>query len=112
MGKKGAKLTIAATAAAERLETILANLGEISSRKMFGGYGLYESGAMFALVSSEGEIFLKADDTNRDEFETAGSGKFGRMPYYGLPSELLNDSHALRDWAATSMKIAHAAKAT
>ena len=27
-------------------------LGEISSRKMFGGYGIFATGKMFALVSS------------------------------------------------------------
>jgi hypothetical protein len=50
MGTKGAELTNAASTSADRLQADLSGLGEISIRKMFGGYGVFESGTMFALV--------------------------------------------------------------
>ena len=80
------------------------------SRKMFGGYGIFESGAMFALVNSQGELFLKADDSNRDQFEQSGSGQHGKMPYFQIPAEVWADEETLREWAQISIKIAHASK--
>ena len=73
MGQKGAKLIPAATDAAEQLVKRLSVLGEVTSRKMFGGYGIFESGSMFVLVTSNGVAHLKVDDTNVTRFEKAGS---------------------------------------
>ncbi|MFT4717009.1 MAG: DNA transformation protein, partial [Paracoccaceae bacterium] len=35
-------------------------LGDLSSRKMMGGLTLYHQGQVFAILSSDGLIFLKA----------------------------------------------------
>ena len=75
MGEKDAKLTNASTEAAEGLQLRLLVLGDVTIKKMFGGYGVFDSGTMFALVDSQGGIFFKADDTNRERFENAGSKK-------------------------------------
>ena len=80
------------------------------SRKMFGGYGIFESAAMFALVDSQGQVFLKVDDSNRERFESAGAEKHGRMPYYQVSGDVLGDAEQLRDWARPSIQIAHAPK--
>jgi TfoX/Sxy family transcriptional regulator of competence genes len=47
MGTKGTKLTENATVASEGLEASLSELGIISRRKMFGGYGVFESGPRY-----------------------------------------------------------------
>ena len=44
---------------------------------MFGWMGIFEDGMMFALVDS-GLLFFRVDDSNRVEFEAAGSSQFGR----------------------------------
>ncbi|MGB3099138.1 MAG: TfoX/Sxy family protein [Solirubrobacterales bacterium] len=85
MGRKGAKLTERATEAAEGLVAELAPLGEVTSRKMFGGYGIYEDGVMFVLVSSEGLPFLRVDDALRAELESEGAASPGKMPYVSVP---------------------------
>ncbi len=57
MGKKGDKLTQAATGLiATRLVDDLASLGDVTTKKMFGGHGIFESGVMFILIDSEGGI--------------------------------------------------------
>jgi TfoX/Sxy family transcriptional regulator of competence genes len=43
MGKKGDKDTGAAAASAERLVPLLAKTGGVTSKKMFGGVGVFES---------------------------------------------------------------------
>jgi DNA transformation protein len=110
MGKKGAKMTSASSTSAERLQQSLFPLGDIRTRKMFGGYGVFEEDTMFALVDSKGGIFFKVDDTNVSQFEEAGSDKHGRMPYYKVPDAILADENALRKWAQTSITVARKAK--
>ena len=110
MGEKGVKLTQDATDVCDQVVGDLAGLGDVSSRKMFGGYGIFESAAMFALVDSQGGVFLKVDDSNRERFEDAGADKHGRMPYYQVSQQVLDDAEQLRDWARPSIAIAHYAK--
>lgn len=110
MGKKGAKMTNASTQAAEDLQGRLGALGDVTTKKMFGGYGVFESGKMFALVDSGGTVFFKAGDTNRERFETAGSQKHARMPYFKVPDPVLNNDSDLLEWAQASIVVARKAK--
>ena len=87
MGKKGAKHTQKATETCQQTVRVLAGIGEITSRKMFGGYGIFESGVMFALVNSAGKLHLKVDDSNISRFKEAGSNSHGKMPYYDVPDK-------------------------
>ena len=80
MGKKGTKLTQKATDACQRFVMNLASTGEITSRKMFGGYGIFESGVMFALVNAEGGIYLKINDSNISQFKKKVQRVMGRCP--------------------------------
>ena len=108
MGRKGAKLTQEATKASERLVRTLSVLGKVHSRKMFGGYGIFESGAMFALITSEGKIHLKVDQSNRKRFEDAGAEQHGKMPYFEVPQNVLENEQKFQEWARASIDIAHA----
>ena len=110
MGKKGAKQSQGAADACERVVQMLGPIGDVTSRKMFGGFGIFESGAMFALVNSAGEVHLKADDSNRARFEEAGASQHGKMPYFQVAPAVLEDDELLSDWAGQSIKIAHASK--
>ncbi len=110
MGEKGSKLSPEATKVCEQVVRDLAPLGSVSQRKMFGGYGIFESVAMFALVNSQGKVCLKADDSNRARFEDAGAVRHGRMPYFQVPAEVLANSLLLCDWARDSISVAHASK--
>ena len=110
MGKKGSKLSQKATDTCQQIVTALGNTGEITSRKMFGGYGIFESGVMFALVNSAGKLHLKVDDSNIGRFKEAGSNSHGKMPYYDVPDKVLKDSTLLTEWVKISIGIAHSSK--
>ncbi len=88
----------------------LSSLGDVSSRKMFGGVGIFESSRMFALITSDGQLCLKVDDSNRPLFESAGSVKHGKMPYFSVPDAVIADANMLRSWAKESIAIATAQK--
>ena len=85
----------------------LGPLGDVTAKKMFGGYGIFESGVMFALIDSSGKIFLKVDDTNRSKYEDAQASSHGRMPYYRVQADVLNNDNKFQDWAKLSIEIAH-----
>jgi DNA transformation protein len=64
-------------------------------RKMFGGVGVFDQGTMFALITSDDELFFRVDDRTRPGFETAGSSQFMSMPYFSSPADALEDEGAL-----------------
>ena len=105
MGKKGSKLTKQASQSAIEFVERLLSLGDVTIKKMFGGYGIFEGGTMFALVDSGGELFLKVSDENRVKYEAAGSVKHGRMPYYQIPGSVLDDDGELIAWAKDSVQL-------
>lgn len=86
-------------------------LGEVASRKMFGGAGLYFDGKFFALVAND-ELYMKVDDTNRPQFEAAGSYPFepweGQFMngYWSVPAEVLEEPATLAEWSQHPIKIA------
>ena len=105
MGKKGAKLTGDADAAAAEFTSRVLPLGAISNKKMFGGYGIFEGGKMFGLIDSSGAVFLKATDTNRMRFENAGAEAHGRMPYYRIPEDVMSDDELLFEWVQGAIEV-------
>ena len=86
---------------------LLKPVGDVTVRAMFGGYGIFESGDMFVLISRDDRIYFKVDDTNRADYEAAGSEQFKPMPYYEVPEEVLADEESFVEWASRSIAIAH-----
>lgn len=110
MGEKGARRSAAGAEAVEGLVDDLQPLGDVEPKKMFGGYGVFLDGTMFALVDSAGGVFLRGDDTTAGEFAAAGSSKHGRMPYWEIPDAVRSDADQLVAWARRALTIAEGAK--
>lgn len=92
----------------------MSSLRGVSMRKMFGGAGLYRDGVIFGVVV-EDTFYLKADESNRGDFEAAGmgpwsydgtSGKQTIMPYYQVPPDVLDDRERLAGWARKAQAVA------
>jgi len=92
----------------EYVMEMLQPLGDVTSRSMFGVYGVFEAGDMFALVSSD-TLYFKADDSNRARYEDAGSAQFKPMPYWEVPAEVLEREDDVEEWPRLSIDAAHAA---
>lgn len=98
----------------EALETF----GPIAVRKMFGGYGIYRDGLMFALVAGD-TLYLKADAENvryfdalnLPPFEYRRNGKLAKMMYYQAPEEFMEDREQAAVWALRSYDAALRASA-
>ncbi len=94
----------------EHVMELLAPFGEVRSRAMFGGYGIFHEDAMFALISSSA-FYFKVGDGNRADFERAGSEQFKPMPYYSVPADVMEDGDAFGEWAVNAISIGHATAA-
>lgn len=103
MGEKGARLTAEATALAEQLVGEWSPLGEVTTKKMFGGHGIFHNGKMFAMVDSSATVLFKAKGADSADLEAAGATKHGRMPYWTAPPAMADDEDALRDRAAKAI---------
>ncbi len=82
----------------EHLRDLLAPLGEVVFRPLFGGHGAYRDGVMFALVARD-RFYLRVDDQTRGDFEAEGMEGFGRMPYFEVPPDAMEEPDALEPWA-------------
>jgi len=92
---------------------LLAELTGVTSRAMFGGYGIYKDGIIFGMIVDD-ELYLKVDDTNKKEYQKMGStpftykskeGKEISMSYWKISGEILEDRERLTDLADISYNI-------
>jgi DNA transformation protein len=83
---------------------LLAPLGSVSARRMFGGVGLFHGGIMFGLIVRD-ELFLKVGNANRPDYEAAGERPFSYptkhgshtiTSYWRCPPDLLDDTERLQ----------------
>ncbi len=93
---------------------LVALLGDVDARAMFGGHGLYAEGVMFGLLD-DGELFLKSDDESRDAFVSASCrlwryvNKKVRMEntgYFRPPDDAHEDAEAMLPWARLALDAA------
>lgn len=107
MGKKGAKLNPEAKSFADDVRDRLDSLGGVTSRSMFGGFGIFESGDMFAIVDSSAQLYFKADEETKARYEAAGSEQHKPMPYFAVPVEIMDSDDSLIEWATEAIAVAH-----
>ena len=105
MGQSGDKLTQDSVLVAELLIEKIGSIGGVSSKKMFGGHGIFHEGKMVGIIDSQGECYMKADDSNRPEYEARGAHRHGRMPYFSIPDEVFKKQDELISWSRKSIAI-------
>lgn len=93
---------------------LLALVGPVRARAMFGGHGLYARGVMFGLLDDD-ELFLKTDETSRPRFVEAGCRRWvyvdkkQRMEntsYFRPPDEAHEDAETMAPWARLALESA------
>ena len=99
------------------LEFVLERLsvaGKVSSKAMFGGYGIYSGEFIFAIVV-DGVLYLKVDDSNIKDYIQAGmkpftypskQGKPISMSYWRLPIDILESNEDLPKWVSKAIAVA------
>ena len=107
---------------ADFIRDLFAAFSPVTVRRMFSGAGIFADGLMFGLIVRD-VIYLKADDSNRADFEREGCAPFtytrgkksGRpseqaLPYWRLPERLYDDPDELAVWARRAFATAERKK--
>ena len=102
------------------LRDILASVGPISVKRMFGGQGIYGDHGIFAVVV-DGQLYLKGDEATLPDYEQAGmvrwtyqnpkNGRQSSMPYWRVPEEALDSAEAMAPLARLAIETAVRAEA-
>lgn len=91
---------------------LFAQIPDLSWRKMMGGLSTYSGGQIFAIMDSDGQIFLKASgqfarlltDQGAHIFSfSKKNGSSGTMGYLTLPEPALDDPELACDWAQQAL---------
>jgi DNA transformation protein len=101
----------------EHVCLLLAPLGEIRPRKMFGGYGVYVDEVFIAIVAYD-TLWFKVDEVNEPDYREAGSRPFKPwedretvMSYWEVPADVLDDRRAITAWGRKALEAAQRAAA-
>ena len=106
------------TALVDHCLELLAPLGAVRARRMFGGHGLYCDDLFFALIANDG-LYVKVDAQSQPAFVAAGCEPFvydakGRamtMSYWSVPAEAMESPAVMQPWARQALAAALRANA-
>ena len=97
---------------------VLEQLGRavsVTSKRMFGGVGIYSQGLFFALIAKD-RLYFKVNDATRPDFEGLGMepfrpfGEETAMGYYEVPADVVEDVAQLESWTRKAIDVAGKAK--
>ena len=99
------------------LHEVFSGFGPITTRKMFGGYGIYHEGLMFGLVADD-SLYLKAGQETKQEFidkdlpafEYDKGNKKVQMSFYLAPEDIYDNPEEAIYWARLAYQAAFSAK--
>ncbi len=97
---------------------LLAPLGAVRARGMFGGHGLYVDERFVAIVAFD-RLYLKADAQTRAAFVAAGCAPFVydgaggsvTLGYFTAPDDAMESPAAMQPWARLAVAAALRARA-
>jgi|SRR6516164_9745724 DNA transformation protein len=93
----------------------LERVAPVTTKRMFGGVGIYAEGLFFALIA-EDRLYFKVDDSTRPDYERLGMepfrpfGEASAMGYYEVPVDVLEDVAQLEPWMRKAIAVATKAK--
>lgn len=99
------------------LHEVFSDFGSITTRRMFGGHGIYHDGLMFGLVADD-TLYLKVDDSTKHQFidkalmpfEYDKKNKKVQLSYYLAPEEIYDDPDESLYWARLAYQAALSSK--
>ncbi len=91
--------------------------GPITVRAMFGGFGIFYDGVVFAILVAN-ELYFRVDEESRTDFESRDCKQFtydGKerpvcMPYFTVPDSVLKSPRELKIWIERAYMTSLSAK--
>ena len=98
---------------ADYVVELLAPLGSVMARRMFGGHGIYSDGLMFALIADQ-VLYFKCDEATQEKFESAGGRPFVytsrnrrvTLGYWSAPEDAMESTALALPWARLALDAA------
>jgi DNA transformation protein and related proteins len=92
---------------------LLAPLGAVRARRMFGGHGIYIDDLFVAIIAFE-RLYLKTDAASREHFEAGGGEPFVydaksravALGYWTVPAEAMESPALMQPWARQAIEAA------
>ena len=106
---------VASDTYAEFLQELLAPLGRLTMRRMFGKTGVFCDRVMLGMVT-ENTLYFRVDDQNRVMFAEAASfpplnyakkGETIDLAFWRVPERLFDEPDELVSWARAALAAAH-----
>lgn len=100
------------------VEDLFASVRGITARAMFGGFGIYREGVIFAIIIDD-ELYFKVDATTQKRYEDLGShpftygGKEGKpytMSYWFVDEQVQENGELFLDLADEAFAISKKSK--
>ena len=97
----------------EHILDVLEPIGNVTARKMFGGYGIYNNKVIIGIVD-EDELYFKVDESNLQNYKKLksspftyerGDGQKIAMSYWYVPESVIEDNEKFCEFAESSYKI-------
>ena len=97
---------------------LLADLDGVSSRAMFGGYGLYKNGIIFGMIVDD-TLYFKVGEDNVGDYKAQGSkpftyqaknGKKVAMSYYEVPADIVEQPQQIKEWVSKAITASKKSK--
>ncbi|MDE2368984.1 MAG: TfoX/Sxy family protein [Burkholderiales bacterium] len=109
---------MATPALVDHCTELLAPLGAVRVKRMFGGWGYYVDELFIAIVAG-GRFYLKVDDRTRERFAAAGCEPFVydaarqavALSYWSAPADALESPALMEPWARLAIQAALGARA-
>lgn len=94
------------------LNEAMAEVPNLTYKRMFGGYGLYKSGIFFAIVTGN-TLYFKVDESTKRQYQDLGSTPFSyknknkmvNTSYWEVPDSILEDQKKLLQWINEACKV-------
>jgi DNA transformation protein len=98
------------------MHDVLGHINGITSKAMFGGYGIYLDGVIFGMITESDELRFKANAQTKEKYEALGGQQFiyhghksktpTSMPYWQVPEAIMEDRERVEDWAREAATLA------
>lgn len=97
-------------------EDLLGHIPGITSRAMFGGYGVYKDGQIFAILAMKDELYFKTgkDEEYANELKELGGAQFTyergkhkltKMNYWTVSYDILEDKDRASYFVQKSLRV-------
>jgi DNA transformation protein len=96
----------------EYIKDILAPFGQITTRAMFGSYGIYKDRVIIGIIA-ESELYFKADSFTAKYFKSFSSqpftynskNKLVTISYWKVLPEILDQEEELGKWVSMAFNV-------